>query len=68
MLTLEKRKELIDRLINDSAETVAQWALNDWDSFRQFIASTQRFGQISDQKLIAVYESTFGVSLEDETE
>lgn len=66
MLTPEKRQELIERLNRDSAETVMQWALNDWDSLLNFVSEAQGFDRLDDDTLIAQYESSFGVTFDED--
>lgn len=67
-LTQEQRKQLVDKLVDCEVDTIAQMALQDAGSFREYIkeALGHELGmpleQCADQGLESIYESRFGES------
>jgi len=58
------REKMADRLLENLVETVTQWAVGDWDSLREYLASVERFDKLDDDALVSAYEAQFGDEVE----
>lgn len=58
------RREIIDRLTDDMADTLLQWALRDMDSLRIYAANAEGFEGMTDGELAERYYNSFDTTPE----
>jgi hypothetical protein len=66
LLTKKLRKEIIDALVDDMADTVAQWTLNDWDSLWEWLNSILNYDSLGNEDIIQAAESAGLLEVEEE--
>jgi len=65
MITNKQRNDILERLHRDLAETITQWALNDYDSLLEFVEANGGYTELDDDTLLNCYEAQFGEAFDE---